>query len=79
MILPGCKFGENYQCHFIKGSELADYRLGKLHETLDRLKLESERVQLVQLSITEYDKLPQILNEFVQRLEEIGLNPFKGL
>ena len=77
MILLGCKFGENYQCHFVKGSELADYRLGKVGETLDRLQLESERVQLVQLSITEYDKLPQILDEFAQRIEEIGLNPFK--
>ncbi|MCL0053027.1 hydrogenase iron-sulfur subunit, partial [Dehalococcoidales bacterium] len=77
VILLGCKFGENYQCHFVKGSELADYRLGKVGETLDRLQLESERVQLVQLSITEYDKLPQILDEFAQRIEEIGLNPFK--
>ena len=30
ILLLGCKFGENYQCHFIKGSELADYRLGKV-------------------------------------------------
>ena len=22
-LLLGCKFGENYQCHFVKGSELA--------------------------------------------------------
>jgi quinone-modifying oxidoreductase subunit QmoB len=77
MILLGCKFGENYQCHFVKGSELADYRLGKLQETLSRLMLEPERVQLVQLSISEYDKLPQILDEFVERVEEIGPNPYK--
>jgi len=77
MILIGCKFGENYQCHFVKGSELADYRLGKLHETLNKLQLEAERVKLVQLSISEYDKLPQILDEFVERVNEIGPNPFK--
>ncbi len=34
MLLMGCKFGENYQCHFVKGSELANERLGKLQETL---------------------------------------------
>lgn len=77
MILLGCKFGENYQCHFVKGSELADYRLGKLHETLNKLQLEAERVKLVQLSISDYDKLPQILDEFVERVNEIGPNPFK--
>ncbi|GAB4538356.1 MAG: FAD-dependent oxidoreductase [Thermodesulfovibrionia bacterium] len=77
MILLGCKFGENYQCHFVKGSELADYRLGKLHETLNKLQLEAERVKLVQLSISDYDKLPEILDEFVERVNEIGPNPFK--
>jgi len=25
VLLLGCKYGENYQCHFVKGSELANY------------------------------------------------------
>lgn len=79
MILLGCKFGENYQCHFVRGSELADERLGKLQETLGRLQLEPERVELVQLSISEYDKLPQILNDYVEKLEGFEPNPFKEL
>jgi quinone-modifying oxidoreductase subunit QmoB len=77
MILIGCKFGENYQCHFVKGSELANERLGKLQETLGRLQLEPERVELVQLSINDYDKLPQILADYVEKLEEMDPNPFK--
>ncbi len=77
MILLGCKFGENYQCHFVKGSELAQERLGKLQETLGRLMLEPERVELVQLSISEYDKLPQILNDYVEKMEGFEPNPFK--
>ncbi|MBI5026930.1 MAG: hydrogenase iron-sulfur subunit [Nitrospirae bacterium] len=78
VLLIGCKFGENYQCHFVKGSELADYRFGKVGETLDRLKLEAERVQMLQVSINEYDKLPEMINEFVEKVKEIGPNPFKG-
>jgi quinone-modifying oxidoreductase subunit QmoB len=35
--------------------ELAQERLGKLQETLGRLMLEPERVELIQLSISEYD------------------------
>jgi quinone-modifying oxidoreductase subunit QmoB len=78
VILLGCKFGENYQCHFIKGSELANTRFSKIGETLDRLQLEAERVSMVQVAISEYDKLPQIINEFVEKVKEIGPNPFKG-
>jgi quinone-modifying oxidoreductase subunit QmoB len=77
MILLGCKFGENYQCHFVRGSELANERLGKLQETLGRLMLEPDRVKLVQLSIQEYDKLPEILSDFAEELEEMEPNPFK--
>ena len=77
MLLLGCKFGENYQCHFVRGSELANERLGKLQETLGRLQLEPERVELVQLSIQDYDKLPQILGDYVEKLEEMDPNPFK--
>ncbi len=78
MLLMGCKYGENYQCHFAKGSELANYRLGKVQETLSRLQLESERVQMVQLAIDEYEKVPKLILDFVERVKEIGPNPFKG-
>lgn len=78
VLLLGCKFGENYQCHFVKGSELANYRFGKVGETLNRLQLEAERVQMIQVSISEYDKLPDMINEFVEKVKEIGPNPFKG-
>jgi quinone-modifying oxidoreductase subunit QmoB len=79
LILLGCKYGENYQCHFVKGSELANYRFSKVKETLDKLQLESDRCQLLQVSISDYDKLPQMINDFVARVEEIGPNPFKEL
>jgi quinone-modifying oxidoreductase subunit QmoB len=78
ILLIGCKYGDDYQCHFIKGSELANYRLGKVQETLDRLMLESERVQMHQLSINEYEKLPQIFKDFMETIDQVGPNPFKG-
>jgi len=79
LVLLGCKYGENYQCHFVKGSELANYRFSKVQETLDKLQLESDRVKLIQVAINEYDNLPQIINDFVERVEEIGPNPFKEM
>ena len=78
-LLIGCKFGENYQCHFVKGSELASVRFEKIGETLNRLQLESDRVNMMQVAISEYDKLPEMINAFVARVKEIGHNPFKEM
>ena len=78
VLLLGCAHGDDYQCHFVKGSELASIRLSKVSETLDRLALESERVRFETVSITDYDKLPALLNEFAETIDEIGPNPFKG-
>jgi quinone-modifying oxidoreductase, subunit QmoB len=78
IMLLGCRHGENYQCHFIKGSELANIRLSKVKETLDRLVLESDRVRFETAAITDYEKLPALLDEFAEKLVEIGPNPYKG-
>jgi quinone-modifying oxidoreductase subunit QmoB len=77
MLVLGCKYGENYQCHMAKGSELANYRFGKVRETLDKLQLEADRVALVQIAIDEYGNLPQIITDFVDKVKVIGPNPFK--
>ena len=79
VLLIGCKYGDDYQCHFIKGSELANYRMGKIKETLDRLVLESDRIRILELSLDEYDKLPGIFDDFLTKIEEVGPNPYKGL
>jgi quinone-modifying oxidoreductase subunit QmoB len=79
MLLLGCKYGENYQCHFVKGSELANTRFSKVSETLNRLQLESERVGLMQVAINEYDKLPEMINDFIEKVKEFGPNPFKSM
>lgn len=78
VMLMGCKYGEDYQCHFAKGSEIANRRLENVKETLQRLQLESERIEVSQVSLDEYDKLPGMINRFVDRMREIGPNPYKG-
>ena len=78
VFLLGCKHGDDYQCHFIKGSELADIRIKKIGDALASLALENERVAQFELAIDEYDKVPQIVNDFVASIEELGPNPFKG-
>ncbi|MCL6638341.1 MAG: hydrogenase iron-sulfur subunit, partial [Firmicutes bacterium] len=78
VLLMGCKHGDDYQCHYVKGSELAEIRLSKVSETLDRLGLESERVRATTVNIMDYEKIPAMLDEFAARLDELGPNPMKG-
>ncbi len=78
ILLIGCKSGDDYQCHFIKGSELMETRSANVQEKLKQLALEEERVKLVQLPINEFEKLPEVINEFADEIEDIGMNPFKG-
>jgi quinone-modifying oxidoreductase subunit QmoB len=79
ILLIGCKYGDDYQCHFIKGSELADSRGENMREKLEQMALENQRVELHQLQISEYYKLPEIFDNFAGVIEEIGMNPFKGM
>ena len=79
IMFMGCAFGDDYQCHFVKGSELANMRLGKVQETIGRLNLEPERVRQYAISMNDYEKLPKIIDDFVEELEGFGPNPFKGM
>ena len=78
VLLLGCRSGDDYQCHFIKGSELSQIRLSKVSETLNRLALESERVHFETVSIIDYKNLPEIFEKFAETIDEVGPNPFKG-
>ncbi len=78
VILIGCKYGDDYQCHYVRGSELANTRLGNVSETLERLALEPERIKVVELSHDEFDRVPKVLDEFAAELVEMGPNPLKG-
>jgi quinone-modifying oxidoreductase subunit QmoB len=78
VFLLGCKHGDDYQCHFVKGSELASIRMKKIGEALTSLALELERVGQFEIAIDEFDKVPKIINDFVESVEALGPNPFKG-
>jgi len=78
IILIGCKHGDDYQCHYIRGSELASTRLENVQETLDRLALESDRIRIVELAHDEFERIPVILDEFAEAIDELEPNPYKG-
>jgi len=75
----GCKPGDDYQCHFIHGSELTEQRGENLQETLETMMLEPERIQTRFVEITGHHEIQQIINDYVEELELIGPNPFKDM
>ena len=77
-LLLGCKYGDDYQCHFVKGSEIASRRMENIGETLGSLGLEPERCAVREIAISDYDKIPAIIDEFVEEIVAMGPNPFKG-
>jgi quinone-modifying oxidoreductase subunit QmoB len=79
VMLMGCKHGEQYQCHFVKGSELGRYRMSKVYDTLKGMNLEEDRLMDLEVAITDIDTLPQKINAYAARIVEMGPSPFKGL
>ncbi|MCO6413626.1 MAG: hydrogenase iron-sulfur subunit, partial [Thiogranum sp.] len=76
-VLMGCQKGDNYQCHFVKGSEMAQYRMSKVDDTLTTLNLEKERVATYEVAITDIDRAPRLINDMAETIEKIGMSPFK--
>jgi len=79
VILIGCKKGDDYQCHFVRGSELAGTRMDNVKEKLKQLVLEEERVEVHELAINEYYKIPKIFDDFLEVIDRVGPNPYKGM
>ena len=78
VMLMGCKHGDDYQCHFVKGSELAAYRMSKIDDTLKQLSIETERVASYEVAITDIARVPQLINDYAKVIEKIGMSPMKG-
>lgn len=79
VMLIGCKKGDDYQCHFIRGSELANTRMDNVRDKLKQLVLEEDRVELIELAISDYYKIPKIFDDFLEVIESVGPNPYKDM
>jgi len=77
IILMGCQKGDNYQCHFVKGSEMAHVRMSKIDDTLKGMSLEPERVKTYEVAITDIERAPALINEMAETISKIGLSPLK--
>jgi quinone-modifying oxidoreductase subunit QmoB len=78
ILLMGCRHGDDYQCHFIRGSLLLETRMANIRETLDRLALGADRVKVEEVGIADSHRIPEVIGDFLKHLAPFGPNPFKG-
>ncbi|OFZ89230.1 MAG: heterodisulfide reductase [Betaproteobacteria bacterium RBG_16_64_18] len=78
IMMMGCKHGDDYQCHFVKGSELASVRMSKIGDTLTQMSLETERVATYEVAITDMARVPRLIDEYAAVINKIGMSPLKG-
>jgi quinone-modifying oxidoreductase subunit QmoB len=77
IVLMGCQKGDDYQCHFVRGSAMAHERMSKVGDTLSSLNLEPERVEVYEVAITDVERAPKLINDMAETIEKIGMSPFK--
>jgi quinone-modifying oxidoreductase subunit QmoB len=78
IMMMGCKKGDDYQCHFVKGSEMAYYRMSKIDDTMKQMGLETERVTSLEVAITDNARVATLIDEYVEQLNALGPSPMKG-
>lgn len=75
----GCQPGDDYQCHFIHGSELTEQRSEIYEETLASMMLEPERIATEFVEITDYQKIISHIDDYMEEVDLMGPNPFKDM
>jgi len=61
----------------VRGSAIAAERLSKVGDSLQQMQLETERVAVYEVAITDIKRAPQLINDMAATIEKIGMNPFK--
>ena len=79
IMMLGCRYGDDYQCHYVRGSELCNTRIGNVQDTLERLMLERDRIRIEQVQLSDWDKIPALVNGFADEVEEMDANPYKDM
>ncbi|MDN5347093.1 MAG: hypothetical protein PWP65_657 [Clostridia bacterium] len=74
VLVGGCP---SDQCHYRKGSDLAETRLNNVRETLERMLVEPERVRLVRLQADDRHLFVMEAKRFVAALRALGPSPLK--
>jgi F420-non-reducing hydrogenase iron-sulfur subunit len=75
VFVAGCLEGE---CHYLMGNIRAKKRVNKVKKDFGAMGMESERVEMFNLSSSEGPKFAAIAKEMVERTLKLGPSPMKA-
>ena len=74
VIVAGCLEGG---CHFLEGNLRARKRVERAKQMLDEIGLESDRLEMFNLSSAEGARFAEIVTEMSERLAQLGPSPLR--
>ncbi len=72
ILIAGCHPGD---CHYDKGNYYTRRRYALLKDVLKTLNLDPGRLQLSWISASEGKRYADVVNDFTERIKELGPNP----
>lgn len=76
VFIGGCHPGD---CHYLSGNFKAQARVALAKKMLEQFGIEPERLCLEWISAGEGAKFAQVVEDFTNRLRELGPSPAKGV
>ncbi|MCL5935294.1 MAG: hydrogenase iron-sulfur subunit, partial [Firmicutes bacterium] len=73
-LLAGCRSDE---CHYITGADRAEERVNNMKDTFRDMMMDPDRIKFMRLGIGEAKVFAEASGAFVDRLRQMGPNPFK--
>ena len=74
VLVSGCHPGD---CHYISGNLYARRKFALMKNLLEYVGLEPDRVHFSWVSAAEGEKFATVINEFVDRIVELGPSPYR--
>jgi coenzyme F420-reducing hydrogenase delta subunit len=74
VLIGGCWPGD---CHYINGNMKARRRVALLHEVIDQVGIERDRLWLRWVAASEGNMFAEVVEEMTKKLRELGPNPLR--
>jgi F420-non-reducing hydrogenase iron-sulfur subunit len=74
VLVAGCHIGD---CHYVSGNYKAQRRVKLVHELLEGVGIEKERLMLKWVSAAEGERFANTIKEFTSTLRKLGPSPLR--
>jgi F420-non-reducing hydrogenase iron-sulfur subunit len=74
VLVAGCHPGD---CHYVSGNYKAQRRVNLVHEILEGVGIEKDRLMLRWVSASEGERFANVVKEFTNTLKKIGPSPLR--